>query len=260
MRIGHCALLAVVLTACAKPRLNLPGDPGVPLTDFQQVHASVSMACAGVRTMTAELGLSGRACQQKLRGRVVAGFERPASMRLEGVAPFGAPAFILAARGGTAVLWLPRDGQVVRGATAEAMLGALTGVTLAPSDLQAILTGCVVAEPKATAGRVHANGWASIDLDGGATLFLQRSGNAWAVRAARRSGWQIEYPAWQGSFPAATRLQSLDTAAQVDLTATVSQLEINIDIDAAAFTLTVPADAGTMTIDDLRAAGPLRGQ
>ncbi len=218
------------------------------------------MACRGVRTMTAELGLSGRAGDEKLRGRVVAGFERPASMRLEGVAPFGAPAFILAAREATAVLWLPRDGRVVRGASAAAILGALTGVSLAPADLQAILTGCVVATPTAAAGRVHGNGWASIDLEGGATLFLQRSGASWLVRAARRSGWQIEYPTWQGSFPASARLQSVDTAVQVDLTATLSQLEVNVDIDAAAFTVAAPPDAEAMTIDDLRGAGPLRGQ
>jgi len=43
--------------------------------------------------------MSGRAGRQKVRGRVVAGFARPASMRLEGVAPFGPPAFILVARG-----------------------------------------------------------------------------------------------------------------------------------------------------------------
>ena len=43
----------------------------------------------------AELGLAGRAGSQRLRGRVVAGFERPASMRLEGVAPFGPPAFTI---------------------------------------------------------------------------------------------------------------------------------------------------------------------
>jgi hypothetical protein len=250
----------LLLASCAQPRLNLPSDAGTPFPDYQQVHASASMACSGVRTMTAELGLSGHAGAQKLRGRVVAGFERPASMRLEGVAPFGAPAFILAARGETAILWLPRDGQVVRGVPAEEILGALTGVTLAPADLQAILTGCVVAAPKPAGGRLHGNGWASIELQDGATLYLQRRGNAWTVRAARRAGWQIEYPAWQGSFPAAARLRSLAGTTDVDLTATVSQLEVNVDVDAAAFTLSVPADARPMTIDDLRAGGPLRGQ
>ena len=214
--------------------------------------------CAGVRTLTAELGLSGRAGGQSLRGRVVAGFERPASMRLEGVAPFGAPAFILAARGDTATLVLPRDNRVLRGARADAILGALTGVALAPADLQAILTGCVTAAPRATGGRVHQNGWASIDLADGATLYLQRAGAAWEPRAARRTGWQIEYPEWQAGFPRIVRLRSDAQAVDVDLSASVSQIETNVDLAAAAFDVNVPPGASPLTLEELRNAGPLR--
>jgi hypothetical protein len=224
----------------------------------------------GVRTLTAELALSGRAGPQKLRGRVVAGFARPSSMRLEGVAPFGPPAFILASRGDTAVLLLPRDSRVLRGARAEEILGALTGVTLGPADLLAILTGCVVPATEATGGRLHANGWASIDLMGGATLYLQRAertspkpgeGGAgpprWQLRAARRSGWQIEYPIWSGPFPQSVRLQSEDPALMVDLTTALSQVETNVDLDERAFIITVPNDAEPITLDELRANGPL---
>ena len=50
-------------------------------------------------------------------------------MRLEAVAPFGPAGFILVTRGEQAVLLLPRDERVVRGESAEAILGALTGVT-----------------------------------------------------------------------------------------------------------------------------------
>jgi outer membrane biogenesis lipoprotein LolB len=190
---------------------------------------------------------------------VVAGFERPGSMRLEGVAPFGPPAFILAARGDMATLVLPRDNRVLRGARADAILGALTSVALAPADLQAILTGCVTATPRATAGRLHQNGWASIDLADGATLYLQQDRASWQPRAARRSGWQIEYPAWQAGFPRTVRLRSDAQKVEVDLTAVISQLETNIDIDAAAFTVLVPSDASELTLDELRNAGPLRG-
>lgn len=213
-----------------------------------------------MRTLTLELSLSGQAGGRRLRGRAIAGFERPASMRLEGVAPFGPPGFILASRGDTATLLLPRDNRVLRGARAEDILGALTGVALAPADLQAILIGCVVAMPTATGGRLHQNGWASIDLAGGATLYLQRQGAEWQPRAARRQGWQIEYPEWQGGFPRAVRLRSVGPEVDVDLTATVSQIEANIDLDPAAFAVNVAADAGALTIDELRDAGPLRGQ
>jgi hypothetical protein len=219
----------------------------------------ISTACAGVRTLTAEIGMSGRAGRQKLRGRVVAGFARPASMRLEGVAPFGPPAFILVARGMNATLLLPRDApRVLRGAQPQDILGALTGVALAPADLQAILTGCVVPAPQATEARRHANGWASIDLSGGATLYLQPAGqNMWSLRAAKRDGWQIEYPVWSGNFPQTVRLQSTQPNVNVDLTASLSQIETNKDLEDAAFNVNVPPDADPITLDELRSAGPL---
>jgi outer membrane lipoprotein-sorting protein len=49
-------------------------------------------------------------------------------------------------------------------------------------------------------------------------------------------------------------------AAPVDLTATLSQIEANVDIEPAAFTVTVPPGARELTLDELRAAGPLRGE
>ena len=225
----------------------------------------LSAACAGVRTLTAEIALSGRAGRQKLRGRVVAGFARPASMRLEGVAPFGPPAFILVARGEDATLLLPREPRVLRGAKPEDILGALTGVALGPADLQAILTGCVVPSPQAVDARQHANGWASIELLGGATLYLEpvRAGRTlsappnWTLRAAKRAGWQIEYPAWSGNFPQSVRLQSDQPTLMVDLTATLSQIETNKDLEDAAFTVNVPPGAEPITLDELRDSGPL---
>jgi outer membrane biogenesis lipoprotein LolB len=251
--------LGLVLSGCAVKRFAPPTDAGTPLPDLAQVHAQLSTSCAGVRTLQGELGLSGRAGDQRLRGRVVAGFQRPGSLRLEGVAPFGPPGFILTARDGTAVLLMPRAGRVVRGASAGEMLGALTGVALSPADLLAILTGCVVPGPRPVSGRVHANGLGSIDLEGGATVYMRRQAGVWTVRAARRDGWQIEYPMWQGAFPATVRLQS-SGAVRVDLVATLSQIEVNIDIPPEAFTLSVPADAVPMTVDELRDGGPLRGQ
>jgi hypothetical protein len=255
-----CAFLLqlILASACAARRVSLPTDPGTPFPDFARVHEQTVAACAGVRTLTAELALAGRAGNRRLRGRVIAGFERPASMRLEGVAPFGQPVFILAAGGADAVLWLPRDGRVLRGSRAEDMLGALTGVALAPADLQAVLTGCVDPAARPVAGRRHGNGWLTIDLSGDAALFLEPQGTGWQLRAARRAGWSIEYSAWRGMFPSIVRLVSADEPAAVDLTATVDQLETNIDINPAAFSVNVPPDALGLTLEELRNEGPLR--
>jgi hypothetical protein len=92
---------------------------------------------------------------------------------------------------------------------------------------------------------------------GGATLYLQKRGNAWQLRAARRPGWQIEYPAWSGAFPQSVRLQADDAALMVDLTAAMSQVETNVDLDESAFTVNVPSDAETITLEELRQNGPL---
>jgi len=252
--------VCLALCACGAPRLNLPTDPGVPFPDAAALFAQISAACTGANTLTAELGLSGRAGQQKLRGRALAGFARPDAMRLEGVAPFGAPAFILASRGRTAILLLPRDDRVLRGAQAEEILGALTGIALAPADLHAILTGCVVPSPKPLEGRLHGNTWASIPLQGGAILYLQRVSGMWQLRAARRAGWEIEYDRWSGGFPRLVRFRSSGSPKiPVDLTADVAQLETNVKLDPAAFTVDVPSGASPITLDELRESGPLRG-
>jgi hypothetical protein len=253
-------VLGIVLSGCAARGVTLPTDPGTPLTDFAQVHAQVSSACAGARTLTAELALSGRVGEERLRGRVIAGFARPASMRLEAPAPFGAHVFILVARGNSATLLRPRESLILRNAAPEAILGALTGVSLAPADLQAILTGCVVPTPKPSAGRLHANGLASIDLGGTATIYLRRVAGRWELRAARRDGWQIEYPGFQGSFPQAVRLQSTSPDVRVDLTATINELETNVDLGAEVFAVKEQGDERPLSIQELRESGPLRGQ
>lgn len=249
----------VTAIACAPRRVAFPTDTGTPFPDFATVHQQVSSACRGVKTFEALLSLRGRVAEERLSGRVRAGFERPASMRLEGLAPLGQPMFILAAQAGKGVLLLPRDSRVVRDQPAEAILEALIGVNLAPGDLQAILTGCVEAAPMAIGGRMHANGWASIDLQGGAKLYLQRR-SQWEVRAARRDGWQIEYTIGQSRFPESVHLVAESQKIPVDLTAAISQLEANVDLPAEAFRVDVPANAGPLTLEELREAGPLRAQ
>jgi len=250
------ALAALLLGACAPPPPLLPGDAGVPFPDFGAVHAEAASACRGVRTFTAEIGLSGRAAGEALRGRILAGFERPSSIHLDGLAPFGPPVFTLVSDGAATILYLPRDQRVLRGATAAEVLGAIAGVALPPADLQALLTGCVTATPVALGGRLHRNGWVAVDLEGGATVYLARTGDRWRPRAARRLDWVVEYPPFTGTFPDSVVLRS--TRDPVEVTAQVSQFEANTDIDPAAFTVEVPAATAPISLAELRAAGPLR--
>jgi hypothetical protein len=258
----------IALASCAslpKP-ITLPSDAGTPFPDFAAVHSQLSSSCTGVRTLTMEIGLSGRAGDEPLRGRVIAGFERPSSMRLQGVAPFGAPIFLLAGSAGSATLLLPREERIIRKAPPEAILGALTGVALDPADLQAVFTGCVVPAPRATGGHLHSGGFASIDVESAdqgnqrktATLYLQRNGSQWRLRAAKRERWQFEYTQGTGSFPESVRLISTNPDVRVGLTATLSQVETNQAIDPKAFEVEEPKNVMPMTLEELRQAGPLR--
>jgi hypothetical protein len=252
--------LCITAIACGPRRLELPTDSGSSFPDFAAVHKQVSAACSGVRTLRAVLSLRGRVSGERLSGTVHAGFERPSSMRLEGIPPFGQPVFLLAAQGGDAVLSLPRDDRVLRNQPPQAMLEALVGVDLAPADLLAILTGCVVPGSMPTGGRLHANGWASIDLQGGAKLYLRRATSQWELRAAQRDGWQLEYTMGQTQFPASVRLTSESQKVPVDLTTGLSELEANVDLDPATFRIEVPPDATPLTLDELRESGPLRAK
>jgi len=254
--------LAVSAAACGPKRVVLPSDPGSPLPEYASIYNDMSSACRSIRTLTAEVSLSGRANGERLAGTLLAGFRKPASMLLEFRARLlGTPVFVLAANQSGATLLLQRDNQVVREPKAEDILGALTGISLSPADFLAILTGCVVPEPQATAGRSHASGWASIDLGDRATIYLQRDGSRWRLRAARRGDWQIEYLEWPdtSALPTKVQLMTMKPVA-VDLRATLSQTQSNAVLDDADFTVKVPADAETISLDDIRRAGPLRGQ
>jgi len=259
----------IAVASCGVPKpIALPSDPGGPFPDFASVHAQVSSACASVRTMRGELGLSGRAGKERVRGTVHVGFERPSSMRLEGVAPFGPPVFILAGRGDSATLVLQREERILRNAPPEAILEALTGVSLGPADLLAVFTGCVVPAPRPIAGRLHQQDVASIDIESGdqgqgrgtATVFLRRAGSGWQPFAARRDRWQIEYAFATGMFPQSVRLVSLSADTAVNIAAALAAVETNVDIDPAAFAVQEQKNLQPLTLEELRQAGPLRGQ
>ena len=104
---------------------------------------------------------------------------------------------------------------------------------------------------------MHANGWASIDLAGGATMYLQERAGTWHVRAGRLGEWQVEYAPGDGTFPSSVRL-SASMPVEVDQRAGLTHVETNIDVDPAAFEVRVPPDAEALTLDDLRLAGPLQ--
>ncbi len=260
--------VTVLMTACATTMpLRVPEGPSSPLDAAEATTSFVqaSATCRGVRTLTAEVGLSGRVGSRKVRGRVLAGFVRPGSLRLEAPAPFGAPAFVLVARANRAVIWFPRDNRVLNDAAVADVIDALTGMRRDADDLLALLTGCLASEPRAEAAEAKRfeSGWIALPLSGGAEAFLRSEQQTWRIVGGRGVGgggdqtatsWTIAYDEFATGFPARVRVAQAPTT---DITFQVSQLETNVAIDPAAFALTVPAGAVPMSLDELRQMGPL---
>jgi len=245
--------LTISLTACGTPRVALPGGTGTPAPDFAAAYTEARAACENVRTMQAELGLSGRAAGQRMRGRVLAGLV-PGALRLEGVAPFGSPVFILVADGARGTLLLSRDRRVVQDAPPEDILNALVGIRLNPDDLRAMLAGCVRSAPEATAGRAFGSDWLAVELAAGGTAYLRRIENAWRIVAGRYEGLEIDYPAFQGSRASQVVLRGPD----LDLALAVNQVELNGELPRDALVaLKIPEGVTPLSLDELRKAGPL---
>lgn len=267
-RTATLALTVLATAACATlVPLRVPEGPSRPLaaSDAIAAFAEGSAACRGVRSLTAEIGISGRVGSTKLRGRVLAGFERSGSIRLEAPAPFGAPIFVLAATGGRSVLWFPRDKRVLRDAVVADVIEALTGMRRHPDDLMALLTGCLVSDHLSSEESVvmrFESGWLAVPFSSGVEAFLRSERQQWRIVGGRSSGagdratppWVVAYDEFVAGFPGRVRVAQPSTT---DVTFRVSQLETNITIDPVAFTLAVPASAVPMTLDELRQMGPL---
>jgi hypothetical protein len=215
-----------------------------------QAHVAATRHCRPLRTVTAEIRLSGRAGAERVSARLLAGFAAPQSMRLEALAPFGAPALLLVSDGAHTTLLFPRDQQVLRDAPVADVLGAIAGLSLDAGDLRAVLTGCI---GTATEGRGVSFGssWRAVDTEG-ARVYL-RNGQ---VVAADYRGWLVDYSQHMNGIARAVRVRQPPPGGDVDLQAALAQVEINVDVAPEAFTLDVPASATPITIDDLRAASP----
>jgi outer membrane lipoprotein-sorting protein len=247
------ALAVAILPACAARMPARPEGPPAPAPDASAHFAAATAHCRGLRTLTAELALSGRAGDDRLRGRVISGFERGGAARLEGVAPFGAPVFILAAKGERATLLLPRERRVLDDAPVADVVERLTGLPLGADSLLDAVAGC--AGESAEGGRQWPGGWEAVQT-GERTVYLRQQAGAWQITGIDASGWRADYRLIVNGFPREVRLRSTD--GRVDMVAAVQQLEANVQIPAAAFEVTIPPGTDPMRLEDLRTVAPLR--
>jgi hypothetical protein len=254
-------------TGCAAHRFVPPTGPGEPAPEFAQQFEEATKACRDVRSLTADASISGRVAGRRVRATLQIGLADPNALRLEAVAPFGAPIFVLAAQHGTGTLLLPRDREVLRDTPADAMIDAIAGIKLTPDELRAVATGCVSPAPSATGGRRYPGDLTAIALKDGAMAFVGSVKGSSRILFASRPGLIVEYVEYANGLPrkivlrrdAPEKTSEGAPSAGAELSLTLSQVELNTTLGPRAFMVDVPSDARAITLEELRKTGPLGG-
>lgn len=260
MMLRHPALaglfLAVLLSACAAKAPPRPAGAAAPDPTAADAFAAATASCKGFRSIEGELALSGRAGGDRVRGRVLTGLEPGGAVRLEAVAPFGAPFFILAGRNERATLLLPRERRVLKDTGVREVLERITGLALGADDLRLIMSGCLVERAEPTDGRQWGGDWKAVTVGPDRVAYLRTQNGVPVLTAADYGAWHVDYSGHAGGFPRIVRVRRAGDAA-IDITARLEQLQVNTQINQRAWTVDVPSDADPMTLDELRSIAPL---
>jgi hypothetical protein len=255
-----CYLFFVISCAARLP----PRPAGTPTPDPAAAEAfnTATAACKGFRSIEGELSLSGRAGPERVRGRILTGLESGGALRLEAVAPFGAPFFVLAGRAERATLVLPREHRVLKDTGVSDVLERLTGLTLGADDLRLIVSGCLVDRAEPSDGRQWGGGWRAVTIGPDRVAYLRIVNGQSVVTAADYGAWHVDYSAHSGGFPRVVRIRNAPGSRSpgeggIDITARIEQLQVNTQINPRAWTVDVPSDADPMTLEELRSIAPL---
>ncbi len=233
---------ALCLGACAAAVPKRPEGPGAPNPAAVTAFETATRHCAGLKTVSAEIRLSGRAGGERLRGTLHAGLAAPGALRFEAVAPFGPPVFVLAGRENRATLLLPRDRRVLVDVPLADVLDRLIALALDADGIRRVLTGCL-ADAAPSAGRSWNNGWTAVALGPDITAYVQTVNGQPVVTAADYGPWLVDYADHANGFARTVRIRSREPG-RVDATARLEQLEVNVPIDDRAFVVDVPRRDG----------------
>jgi hypothetical protein len=241
--------------------LKLPSGQGAP-ADAADALSTTLATCSGIRSLSAEIGVSGSAGGQRLRGRLLVGVAAPDSARLEAVAPFGPPVFIFVARNDDATLLLPRDDRVLQHGKPLDVLEAVAGLPIDARDLLHVLTACP-SSPDAKAATAFGADWRVVaDAPGATYLRRDAKSHEWHVVSivhgtSGDAAWRAEYGAFERGLPRTVRFISAD-GKRFDVRLALSQVDINPALGDEAFRVQVPRSAQPVTLEELRRNGRMQ--
>lgn len=255
-RFVGAVVLAALLSACAARTPARPAGTPSPDPAAAEAFATATASCTGFRSIEGELSLSGRAGGERVRGRILTGLESGGAVRLEAVAPFGAPFFILAGRNERATLVLPRERRVLKDTAVRDVLERITGLALGADDLRLIVSGCLVERAEPSDGRQWGSGWKAVTIGPERVAYLRMPNGRPVLIAADYGPWRVDYSAHAAGFPRAVRVRRFG-ADDIDITARIEQLQVNTQISPLAWNVEIPSNADPMTLDELRSIAPL---
>jgi len=260
LRLGTIIVAFLFVQACTSKALILPTGPGQFYPDYESTLLSATTRCSAVETLSAELTVSGRAGKDRLRSRVLAGLVQPGSVRLEGVAPFGGPTFILTATPTHSTLLLPRDSRVLVGVPAQDILDALIGVRLTPDVLRRVLSGCLVSSSEPVGGRAYGTKWLVVDTRDGDENYLQFDKDLPKLVAVRTGNLLTKYSNFLGAVPRRVQMTrfGVSGAIEVEVTVLLEQIRVNTQLGKEIFSVDIPTTFVPITLEDLRSTGPMR--
>ena len=189
--------------------------------------------------------------------RLIAGLAAPDGIRLEAMAPFGPPVFILASAGEDTTLLLPRDDRVLRGEPPAAILEAFAGIRVTPAALRRLLAGCPVEDVDARDVRAIGEDWVLARTGDRSTAYLHRVRGRWrlaAVRGAARSTWSSARAKPHSRRMCGSAAPTRAPIATFDLMLRLSQVEVDTDVPDEAFTVSC---TGGCRVHFARRASPI---
>jgi hypothetical protein len=250
-------LSLAVSTGCALRRFAPPTGPGLPAPDGPSAWAEATRVCRAVGTYSATMFLSVRVADEGYPGiTVFGGLTAAGSFLLQGRAGVGQRIFDLAGRPDRATLVLYREERHDVD-HADLILEALVGIRVGPERLLAMLTGCVSTSDTVVRAERHGD---LLEIDtGDGRVFLRRRDQQWQPRAGFVEGVEVDFVRIAGGWPQEINVfTEPGRSPEASLRVVLENLQINLPLNPAAFDLAVPENSVPITLEELRAGGPLR--